>query len=317
MALVNGGWMVTVTDMAEAKEIRDKYSRAYQAAETSWDDKPPKRDSPWHTNFEAMWMKCPVRRSPAPRSPELIEMMAADRDEIDSPEPGEPATEWEEAFDPSSVMDGDGIVEADWFQEDEDSPGADGPVSPSSVPPGPREPTEAERVWAGAVVQLRRELALSPDGLSARELAARTGQSLSGVQQRLGKDLKGEVMNVRSGRESLWRYPDDAPISDPADPALVLIDQLFTTIGLDPGQTRNRIRAVRAILGGDPDPQTGITRSQAHAIAAKLTECIEADTEQSPALANLRVFTEAAEHHASNGGNGQGGAGENTEAPAG
>jgi phage RecT family recombinase len=84
--------VVTLT-RAEAEEIRDKHSRSYQNAEKSWNNQPPKRDSPWHLEFDKMWIKSAIRRADAPKSPRLVEVLtAAARDDIHGPPGAVPPT---------------------------------------------------------------------------------------------------------------------------------------------------------------------------------------------------------------------------------
>jgi phage RecT family recombinase len=79
---------VTTVTRQQAIETRDRYSRSYQNAETSWNGKPPTLDSAWHTNFDEQWIKTAVRRhfDVAPSSPELRDvMLAASRDDTQRP----------------------------------------------------------------------------------------------------------------------------------------------------------------------------------------------------------------------------------------
>jgi phage RecT family recombinase len=79
---------VTTVTRQQAIETRDRYSRSYQNAETSWNGKPPTRDSAWHTDFDSQWIKTAVRRhfDVAPSSPELRDvMLAASRDDAQRP----------------------------------------------------------------------------------------------------------------------------------------------------------------------------------------------------------------------------------------
>jgi recombination protein RecT len=73
----------------EANEIRDTRSKAYELAEKNRRDNPEdfaknahygKYNSPWHTDYDAMWLKSPVRRlaKRVPTSPELRELIALD-----------------------------------------------------------------------------------------------------------------------------------------------------------------------------------------------------------------------------------------------
>lgn len=61
----------------QAQQIRDKYSKAYKKAERQ-----NTKDSPWHTDFDAMWAKsCVLRlRKVVPTSTELAELLQADDD---------------------------------------------------------------------------------------------------------------------------------------------------------------------------------------------------------------------------------------------
>lgn len=72
-----GRSQVILLNRQDAEEIRDRYSRAYANAERY-----EKRDSAWHTDFEAMWAKSAVRRlaKRVPTSPELVELLKADED---------------------------------------------------------------------------------------------------------------------------------------------------------------------------------------------------------------------------------------------
>lgn len=68
---------VIILNHSQAEAIRDKYSKAYAKAERE-----KKYDSPWHTDFDAMWAKSCVRRlvKVVPTSTELAELMRADDD---------------------------------------------------------------------------------------------------------------------------------------------------------------------------------------------------------------------------------------------
>ncbi|MBO2461656.1 recombinase RecT [Actinomadura violacea] len=85
---------VMALNLEDAEEIRDKYSKAYERAERERKKNPKlfkanpdwgKFNSPWHTNFLAMWLKSAVRAlaKRVPKTPELIELMKMD-DEADS-----------------------------------------------------------------------------------------------------------------------------------------------------------------------------------------------------------------------------------------
>jgi recombination protein RecT len=73
----------------EAEQIRDERSRAYQLAEKKRQAEPERfaanpgwgiYNSPWHTDFDAMWLKSPVRRlaKRVPTSPEIRELLTVD-----------------------------------------------------------------------------------------------------------------------------------------------------------------------------------------------------------------------------------------------
>ncbi|MFB7496021.1 recombinase RecT [Streptomyces sp. NPDC056161] len=67
---------VVTVNREEAEEIRDKHSRAYLEAEVSG-----KRDSFWHTDFDAMWWKTAARQleKVVPLSAEVRALVEADR----------------------------------------------------------------------------------------------------------------------------------------------------------------------------------------------------------------------------------------------
>ncbi|MGW7355151.1 recombinase RecT [Streptomyces sp. NPDC054802] len=79
---ISGGGrsQVILLNRESAEEIRDKYSKAFRKAENNG-----KRDSAWHTDFDAMWAKSCVHRlsKRVPTSPELVELMRADSDADD------------------------------------------------------------------------------------------------------------------------------------------------------------------------------------------------------------------------------------------
>lgn len=68
---------VIILNRSQAEKIRDKYSKAYKKAERQ-----RTHDSPWHTDFDAMWAKSAVLRlrKVVPTSTELTELMQADTD---------------------------------------------------------------------------------------------------------------------------------------------------------------------------------------------------------------------------------------------
>ena len=71
---------VIILNRDQATKIRDKYSSAYKKAEREGT-----KDSPWHTDFDAMWAKSAVRRliKVVPTSTELADLVQADDDADD------------------------------------------------------------------------------------------------------------------------------------------------------------------------------------------------------------------------------------------
>ncbi|MGW4889643.1 recombinase RecT [Streptomyces murinus] len=68
---------VIILNRSQAEKIRDKYSKAYKKAERQ-----QKYDSPWHTDFDAMWAKSAVLRlrKVVPTSTELADLLQDDDD---------------------------------------------------------------------------------------------------------------------------------------------------------------------------------------------------------------------------------------------
>jgi phage RecT family recombinase len=84
---------VIFLNRAEAEEIRDTRSKAYQLAERKRQSEPARfaqnpdwgiYNSTWHTDFDAMWLKSTVRRlaKRVPTSPEIRELLKVD-DQLD------------------------------------------------------------------------------------------------------------------------------------------------------------------------------------------------------------------------------------------
>jgi phage RecT family recombinase len=107
---------VEIISKQEAVEVRDHKSRSYANAEKSWNGRPPRRNSTWHTDFLAMWLKTAVRRAAkyAPKSPEILDLILADNAgdgllpgrPVPPPfSPGGPAAAW-----PGDVEHGNGSV---------------------------------------------------------------------------------------------------------------------------------------------------------------------------------------------------------------
>jgi recombination protein RecT len=71
---------VIILNRSQAEQIRNKYSKAYAKAERE-----KKHDSPWHTDFDAMWAKSAVRRlvKVVPTSHDITELLQADDDADD------------------------------------------------------------------------------------------------------------------------------------------------------------------------------------------------------------------------------------------
>lgn len=75
---------VIILNRKQAEDIRDEYSKAYAKAERNG-----KKDSPWHTDFLAMWAKSAVLRlrKVVPTSTELADLMREDRGEPETTDP--------------------------------------------------------------------------------------------------------------------------------------------------------------------------------------------------------------------------------------
>lgn len=111
---------VTIVTRSEAVEIMTTKSVSWKRAETSWDGEPPKLNSSWHTDFDAMWVKSAVRRNfrYAPSTPQLVELLlAAARDDTQRPPAADPPTLDELGVDAE-------IVEAEvaWDSDEDDGP---------------------------------------------------------------------------------------------------------------------------------------------------------------------------------------------------
>lgn len=119
---------VILLNREQAEGIRNKYSKAYKQAESNG-----KRDSAWHTDFDAMWAKSGVRRlvKVVPTSHDLTELLQAD-----------------DAADDTSVAPGviRGTVVARDGQDSSASPAAERAPWPETAEPGsgPRESGEQE-----------------------------------------------------------------------------------------------------------------------------------------------------------------------------
>jgi len=130
-AELKGGGRSKIVTLArrEAEEIRDRFSRAYALAEQHRAEAPdrfarnpddPWFNSPWHTDFNAMWRKSAVRRLAdwVPQSPEMAELLQrespagepdpvevdlVDGELVDSEQAGEPGPADGEAQDAAAV----------------------------------------------------------------------------------------------------------------------------------------------------------------------------------------------------------------------
>lgn len=60
--LMDGSAIAEFMWRKEIEKHRNQYSQGYKAAEKSWQGKPAKKDSPWHTATEAMWEKTLIRK---------------------------------------------------------------------------------------------------------------------------------------------------------------------------------------------------------------------------------------------------------------
>lgn len=119
---------VILLNREQAEAIRDKYSNAYKKAEREGT-----KDSPWHTDFDAMWAKSNVRRlvKVVPTSHDLTDLLRADDDADDS------------STAPSVIR---GTVIARDDEDDSASPAPERAAWPETAEPGsgPRESGEQE-----------------------------------------------------------------------------------------------------------------------------------------------------------------------------
>jgi len=119
---------VIILNRDQAEKIRDKYSKAYKKAERN-----SKKDSAWHTDFDAMWAKsCVLRlRKVVPTSTELAALMQAD-DDIDDTQSAPP------------VIRGTVISRDDQAEGGEQQPQASSWPSAAQPGSGPREADGSE-----------------------------------------------------------------------------------------------------------------------------------------------------------------------------
>jgi recombination protein RecT len=128
---------VTTVTRSQAIEVRDTRSRGYAAAERSG-----RKNSVWHTDFDAKWVITAVRRAAKyiPKSAELAELLlAAARDDTDRPAGAEPPT-------PASMgwtATVDSVVSSTVVP---DSPADDDDVPPPPPPPDPDPPDRPDRM---------------------------------------------------------------------------------------------------------------------------------------------------------------------------
>jgi recombination protein RecT len=95
---------VSILNRAQAERIRDKHSKGYQKAER---DKT--YDSPWHTDFDAMWLKSVLRRLAkyVPKTPELALLLAKDLDGADDLPGAPPVIQFGPSTIPGEIVDDD------------------------------------------------------------------------------------------------------------------------------------------------------------------------------------------------------------------
>jgi recombination protein RecT len=106
---------VTIVSRQEATEVMTTKSRSWQQAEDNG-----KRNSSWHTDFDAMWRKTAIRRNfdTAPSSPLMAELLlAAARDDRQRPSAAEPPT-----LQDLGVSDDVLEAEAVWDSAEDDGP---------------------------------------------------------------------------------------------------------------------------------------------------------------------------------------------------
>ncbi|WP_084963309.1 recombinase RecT [Thermoactinospora rubra] len=117
-----GGRSKIVTlNRQQAIEIRDKYSKNYARAEANG-----KRNSTWHTEFDAMWRKSAVRRLAdwVPQSPELRELLQRENEAGESELPEVDFVEGEVLSDSDEAVDESPSAGDDWPQATKPGEGA-------------------------------------------------------------------------------------------------------------------------------------------------------------------------------------------------
>lgn len=140
-----GNTAVTTVTRAEAVRVRDEYSKSYARAE-----KNGKKNSTWHTEFNAMWLKTAIRQhaSYAPKSPELtLALLAASRDDLYTDPAAAPPRPADVGM---TAPESDGDV---WDAVVVDDPNDQAPPPPDDPPPPPDNPRPWDRQRAMRHVQ--------------------------------------------------------------------------------------------------------------------------------------------------------------------
>jgi hypothetical protein len=153
---------VTTVTRQQALEVRDKYSKSYRRAETNG-----KRNSTWHTNELAMWLKTAARQGSrtAPKSPMLAELLlAAARDDTEQPEGSAPPRPEDLGADPD-VLDGEALYDS----ADDEGQAADDEAPPPATAPR-AEPRPRPQAWR-RINGMFSDLDLAGEQHKARRLA--------------------------------------------------------------------------------------------------------------------------------------------------
>jgi recombination protein RecT len=201
----------------DAEDVMRTKSRAWQNAENLWENTNGRkgRDSLWHTNFNAMWLKTAVRRAAkyGPKSAELQELLLIeareDRTRPDAPRPAPPPPMGEGAgIDWSTDIAGGKVVAGDVVgREDEDGqapfPGGAQPAPPpeGTQAEGTREPAGAEHAAAPGTPASAAGEALAKDTPPppADPDAPASGRTIKRLTDRLGRvtGLRGQQAEER------------------------------------------------------------------------------------------------------------------------
>jgi len=168
----------TIVTRFDAEDVMTQKSKAWQYAENTG-----KRDSLWHTDFPAMWLKTAVRRGAkyGPKSAELQELLMIevreDRTRADAP--------------PPPPVDGAGI---DWSADVAGGNVAAGEVVPDDAPP-PEDPGVAQDKAARAAAFGQMNKIFGKHGMGGKAHEAQRRAVITGLVKP-GTELPAEMVNL-------------------------------------------------------------------------------------------------------------------------